>query len=76
MLERKEKGLFDLCFHIHSPSLKEIRPGTQTGPECGDWLAPHSLYSLFSFRSQNYKHMGSTTHNVLSHPKILIKKNK
>ena len=31
------KGLSDLCFHIHSPSLREVRTGTQPGqdPEVG-----------------------------------------
>lgn len=52
----RETGLFQLAVPHHSPSLRGVREGTQTGQEAGVrnwrnsayWFAPHDWLSLFS----------------------------
>jgi hypothetical protein len=68
------KGLFGLYFHNWSPSLKEVRTGTQTGQNLGgrSWCRGHGrvlltgLLTLLSYRTQDLQPMDGTTHNGLT----------
>ena len=81
------KGSFGWCFHTTVPHPKKSR---QTLKQCRNLetgadaeavegaayrLAPHSLLSLLSFRTQNNQSMGGTIHNGMDPPNhSLIKK--
>ena len=70
------KGLF-IWLTLHSPSLEEVRTGTQTGQEPGAgadaeamegaayWLASRDLLSLLSYRTQDHQPTDGPTHRGL-----------
>ena len=72
-----EEGLSQLTFSHHSPSLKELGQELTQGRnlEVGAdaeamegaayWLAPHGLFSLLSYRTQDHQPRGGTTHQGL-----------
>jgi hypothetical protein len=70
-----EKDLFSLHFPHCCSSPKEVRTGTQAGPEAGAdaetmegcyLLASPGLLSLLPYRTQDYQPRDGTTHNGLS----------
>jgi hypothetical protein len=55
------EGLFTLYFHIHSPSLREVRAGNLEAElmqrpwrGAADSLAPHGFLSLLSYSTRLY----------------------
>ena len=67
------KGFIWLTHTHHSPSLEEVRAGTETGLElmhrswrgAAYWLSPHGLLSLLFYRTQDHQPKGGSTFNGL-----------
>jgi hypothetical protein len=63
-----------------SPSLRAVRVGAQ-GRNSGRmswrsaayWLAPHGLFSLYSYKTQDHVPRSGTAHSGLSPPTLIIK---
>ena len=81
-LERK--GFIWLTFPHHCSSSKKVGTGISNrvgiwrqelmqSPwrDAADWLAPHALLSLLSYRTQDHQPREGATHNELSPPPLI-----